>query len=291
MKNLLQSDLVKVHLSIFLFGVSSLFAKTIDLPQTTIAFSRALLATITVALWLLVFQKTNKASLKLKRPRDFFLLSLQGVFLSVHLVFFFKAIAVSSVAVGVLAFSAFPIIITFLEPLFFREKLRPFDLAMAILTLVGVFIIIPDLDMNQSVTQGVVFGLIAACGYALTIVLNRCYVQRYSSGTVSFYLYGAATILLAPFLWISPAVPSGQDWGMLLILGVLMTGIAMLLLNQGLKTIKAHLAGIISCLEPVYGIVLAMIIFLEMPSLRTLLGGVIILGVVIGSTLYSGDKK
>jgi len=69
----------------------------------------------------------------------------------------------------------------------------------------------------------------------------------------------------------------------LLILGVLCTAVAHTLFIESLAVLRTQTASVISALEPVYGIVLAALLLGEVPNLRTLLGG----GLVIGTTVWA----
>ena len=110
-------------------------------------------------------------------------------------------------------------------------------------------------------------------------------VAQYSSNSVSFYQNGIAAVILAPFFTQSILEGTTSDWGYLLLLGIIFTGIAHTLFINSMKSLKAQTASLIASLEPVYGIILAWIILHEIPTLKMLLGGALILGVAFYATV------
>jgi len=93
--------------------------------------------------------------------------------------------------------------------------------------------------------------------------------------------------VLLPLLLFSRPVMTGLDWGLVVLLGVVFTGVAHSMFIGGMRVVRAQTAGMIASLESVYGIIFAALILGEIPSLRELLGGVIILGTATYSTLRS----
>lgn len=154
----------------------------------------------------------------------------------------------------------------------------------AIVTFLGVMLVIPTFDLGNNLTQGVMWGMLSGLTYAVLSMLNRKFVKDYSSLVIAFYEQVTATILLIPFFLMQKQFLSLKEILLLLLLGVVFTGISHSLFINGLKTIKTQTAGIISCLEPVYGIIFAMLILREIPTIREILGGLIILSAVFYST-------
>jgi len=111
--------LFEIHLAVLFFGLAGLFGKLVLLPSTIIVLGRVLFATIFLSLVLLYL----KQGIRLRQKQDYFFMALMGVILAVHWVTFFQAIQVSTVAIGLLTFSTFPVFVTFLEPFFFQRKI------------------------------------------------------------------------------------------------------------------------------------------------------------------------
>ena len=274
-------SLFEIHLAVLLFGLAGLFGKWLALSPVIIVLGRVFFASVTLALLLLF----TKQSLRIYPRKNYSLLFLLGLILSIHWTSFFKSIQVSTVAVGLLTFSIFPVFTAFLEPLFFKEKLVKLNLVFAFLCLCGVYLIIPRFDLSDSIYQGVLWGLLSAMTFALLVILNRYLSQRYSSLVITFFQDFFATLFLLPGLFFIHSEYAWRNIFLLVILGVFCTAGAHSLFIKGMKYIKAQTASIIATLEPVYGIVLAFVLLREKPSLRTILGGIVILTAVFIVTL------
>jgi drug/metabolite transporter (DMT)-like permease len=281
--NTRNKSLLEIHFAVFLFGVSGLFGKLLSLPAIIIVLGRVAFSSIFLLLLLLYIKK----DIKLKEKKHYFYLIIMGIILAIHWTTFFQSIQVSTVATGLLAFSTFPIFVTFLEPYFFKEKIRLSNILVAAITFLGVILIIPSFEFGNSTTQGVLWGLVSGFTYAILSILNKKYVKEYSSVIIAFYEQFIAAIILIPFYFLQKPIFQLNDIFLLALLGVVFTGISHLLFINGLKNIKAQTAGIISSLEPVYGILFAAFLLSEIPSIREVLGGMVILGAVFYSSIKS----
>ena len=279
--------LFEIHIAVLFFGLAGLFGKLVNQPPTVIVFGRVLfaMAFLLPAMWYL------KQSLRLSRTRDYFALLLQGFILALHWGTFFQAIQVATVAVGLITFSTFPIFVTFLEPVFFKEKLRPADVVLALVTFTGVVVVVPAFNLDNTTTQGALWGITSGLTFALLSIMNRKYARAYSSLVVAFYQDAAAALFLIPFLFLPAPVMTLPDMLWLALLGIVFTGVAHSLFIRGLAHVKAQAASIIASLEPVYGILAAALLLGESPALRELAGGVVILGAALYATLRKADVR
>jgi len=282
-----QLGLVQIHFAVFLFGFAGLFGKFIDADPATITFGRTLFAGIAILVGLIL----SKTNLSIQSRRDLFTLILSGLVLAVHWFSFFKAIQVSSVAVGLLSFSTFPLFVTFLEPYFFNEELKRSDVTVAVIVVIGLVLVIPSFDFSNHVTQGVIWGIFSGLTFACLSLLNRLHVVRYQPLAVAFYQHAFATGINLPAVVLSNGLLSSQDILLLLILGIICTALAQWLFIGSLKHIKAQLASVIAGLEPVYGIVFALLLLNEVPTTRTIIGGFIILSAVYMAMSKQTDVK
>ncbi|HBV87918.1 MAG TPA: EamA family transporter [Desulfosporosinus sp.] len=275
-----QTGIIKIHIAVFLFGLSGLFGKLLVLPAMSIVLGRVFFSSILLLLILLFLKK----DFKLKHQRDYFYLFVMGVVLAAHWSTFFKSIQVSTVAIGLLTFSTFPVFVTFMEPYFFKEKIKITDIVIAIITFFGVFLVIPKFELGNNLTQGVLWGIMSGFTYAILSLLNRKYVKEYSGLVIAFYEQLVATIVLMPFVLIQKPSLQTNDILLLILLGTVFTGISHSLFISGLQYIKTQTAGILSSLEPVYGILFAAFLIQEIPSFKEILGGLIILSMVLYSS-------
>lgn len=281
--NTKNKSLMEIHLAVFLFGLAGLFGKLLSLPSIIIVLGRVFFSSI----FLFIIMLYLKKDMKLKEQKHYFYLVVMGVILAIHWSTFFKSIQVSTVAIGLLTFCTFPVFVTFLEPYFFKEKIKLSDIVIAIITFSGVVLVIPKFELGNNSTQGVLWGVVSGLTYAILSMLNRKYVKEYSSSVIAFYEQFVATIVLIPFLFLQKPVFQLKDIFLLILLGVVFTAISHSLFINGLKNTKTQTAGIISSLEPVYGIIFAVFLLREIPTLREVLGGIVILSTVFYSTIKS----
>jgi drug/metabolite transporter (DMT)-like permease len=281
-----QKSLVEIHAAVVLFGLAGLFGKWVPLAPPIIVLGRVFFASIALAviLWL------SKQTFRLATKANYILLLFLGFLLALHWISFFQSIQISTVAIGLLSYSSFPVFTAFLEPLFFKEKIQVRNILFAFFCVLGIFLIIPQYDLRNSILQGVLWGLAAGLTFSVLTIFNRKLSQRYSSLVIAFYQDFFATLFLLPFLFLLHPALDTLSIILLGLLGVFCTAGSHSLFIKGMKVIKAQTAAIISSLEPVYGIVLAFIFLREIPTLRTLIGGFIILWAVFSVT-WEGSKQ
>jgi len=268
-------DYLKIHLAVLLFGGAGLFGKLIHISSGGIVLGRAGLA----AIFLIVLKKILKEDFTVKTGKDWQMFALLGTVLAFHWIAFFESIQLSSVAIGVLTFSTFPIFTTLLEPLINKEKMELSNLALALVALVGVALVMPSMTFEHKDTQGALWGIASGASFAVLTIISKNMISAYSSNSVSLFQNGIAALVLVFFFHQDILNASSTDWFYLILLGFIFTGIAHTLFISSMQNIKAQTASLIASLEPVYGILLAWLILHEVPTLRMFLGGSLILGV------------
>jgi drug/metabolite transporter (DMT)-like permease len=274
-----RAALLQVHASVFLFGLAGLFGKFLALPATVIVLGRTGFAAIALGLVLAITRQAPRPQSRW----DLVGMALLGVLLAFHWVSFFVSIQLATVAIGLLTFSSFPVFVTLLEPMLFKTPWRGRDGAIALLVVLGVALVIPDYRLGSATTLGAIWGLLSGLSFALLQLLNKGYRQRYSALAIAFYQNLFAWMSLLAIAPLDTLTLSPRDLGLLLVLGVLCTAVAHTLFIECLAVLRTQTASVISTLEPVYGIVLAALLLGEMPSLRTLAGG----GLIVGTTLWA----
>ncbi len=282
-KNIQKKGLLQVHLAVLLFGMSSLFAKMVNLPGVVITFGRVLFSSL--FLWIIL--KLRGTKIRLSEKKDYGAFFIAGIILAIHWTTFMLSIQYSTVAVGTITFSTFPLFVTFLEPYLFHEKLKMSSVCSAVVMLAGVLFIVPEFELANSMTQGIILGMVCSFSYAVLSLWNRKFASTYQGSIVSFYEQSSAAIVLLPAMLILKPEVTGMDIGGLLLYGIVCTAIAHSMFIEGLKHVRVQTAGIISGLESVYGIIAAVILLHEIPSGKELIGGAIILGVVFYNTIKS----
>ncbi|GAA0795558.1 DMT family transporter [Faecalicatena orotica] len=286
MKNQKKS-LISIHIAVLLFGLAGLFAKWVLLPAVIIVLGRVIFSSLSLFFLL----KVKRARVRLDKGRDYILMITAGIVLAVHWTTFMQSIQTSTVAVGTLTFSTFPLFVTFLEPVLFHERLKSSSVVSAVVMLAGVLLIVPEFHLGNTMTQGVIWGMAGSLSYAVLSLMNRMFMEKYTSSLTAFYEQATAAVVLLPSLFLLKPVVSGKDILVLVLLGVVFTAFAHTMYIEGLKHVKVQTAGIISGLESVYGIIAAFLFLGEKPGIKELAGGVIILGVVFYSTRLSSREE
>mgnify|MGYP000154695140 FL=1 len=275
-----KQSLFSLHSAVLLFALSGLFAKWLNMPASHIVLGRAFFAAIAIAIFVIVIKKQS-----LKIEKSLLLpLSLTGIVLAFHWGSFFYAIQVSSVAIGLITFASFPVFVSFLEPLMFKEKFHYQALIQALLTIIGILFILPLGNLTSGDIDGVTWGMLSAFTFALLTLLNRKFVAKTSAKKVAFYQNSSATLCLFPIIFLYPITISSQQLSVIIILGVVFTALAHTLFNHSLKTVKAHTASIAISLEPIYGSIAAYFLLDEHITLMMVIGGMIVIFTNIWAT-------
>jgi len=262
-----------LHSAVLLFALSGLFAKWLNMSAIAIVIGRSFFAVVALFLVIVVVKKQQ---LKVK-GKALVALMLTGLVLAFHWTSFFYSIQISSVAIGLITFATFPIFVSFLEPLFFKERFQWLSLVQALLTVLGIALILPLEQLDQSIMAGVYWGIASALTFALLTILNRKFVKNISAKKVAFYQNGFACLLLLPFLVVNPVSISGEQLSILILLGFVFTAFAHSLFNHALKVVKAQTASIAVSLEPIYGIIAAYFLLGEAINLNMVVGGAIVI--------------
>lgn len=282
-----KKSLLSIHAAVLLFGLAGLFAKWVQLPAVIIVLGRVIFSSLSLFFLL----KIKKEDIRLANGKDYILIVTAGIVLAVHWTTFMQSIQTSTVAVGTLTFSTFPLFVTFFEPVLFHEKLKTSSVISAVVMLAGVLLIVPEFHLENTMTQGVIWGMAGSLSYAVLSLMNRLFMEKYTSSVTAFYEQATAAVVLLPALFVLRPVFSGKDILVLILLGVVFTAFAHTMYIEGLKHVKVQTAGIISGLESVYGIIAAFLFLGEKPGIKELAGGVIILGVVFYSTRLSSREE
>jgi drug/metabolite transporter (DMT)-like permease len=271
----------RIHFAVLMFGVTGLFGKFVSSPSYSIVFYRCLFAVI----FLLVWMKWNKIGFSFNSARDLRLVIVTGLILAGHWLFFFESIKVSTVSIGLISYAMIAVFTTFIEPVYFRSRIRFLDIILAIISFFGILLIVPSFSFSNSITLGVIFGLLAAFLGSVLTVLCRELVARNSSIKISFFEYLVVVLVLCPWAFGHSFSLTVKDFLFLLVLGVVFTGVANPLFIRGLRKVSAAKANIILMLEPFYGIILAVLIFKESLNGKEILGGLIIIACAFIATI------
>jgi drug/metabolite transporter (DMT)-like permease len=279
-----QQSLLFLHCAVLLFGGTALFSKLIGLPALDITVYRTGVAAIVLFILLTI----QKKKITLASSKDYGIAVLLGVVVGIHWVTYFAGMQMAGVTIGIIAFFTYPVITVFLEPLLNRSKGRSKpqvkDVAIAIIVLIGIFLLIPEINLGNQVTLGIATGVISAFFFALRNVLHKNYFSHYSGPHTMLYQTLVAFLLLGMFVEVPLAEVTNQDWSLILLVGILFTAMPHALFASSLRHLSATTAGLISCLQPLYGSVLAFLLLSERVSVMSLIGGVLVVSAALFET-------
>ncbi|ATG76595.1 DMT family transporter [Pseudoalteromonas sp. 1_2015MBL_MicDiv] len=281
-----QQSLLYLHIAVLLFGGTALFAKLIGLNALDITVYRTTVAGI--AIWFLL--SMQKKPIKLNKPKDYLMAILLGVAVGIHWVTYFAGMQMAGITIGMLAFFSYPVITVFLEPLFNKSKPKAKDILSAAVVILGIYLLVPTASLGDDVTLGVITGVVSAFFFSIRNITQKRYFSQYGGPQTMFYQTLVASLMLCAFIKVPVYEISNHDLLLILIAGVIFTATPHSLFAASLKHLSAATAGLISCLQPLYGTLLAIIIIHERPSAMTLIGGTLIVSAACFET-WSITKK
>ncbi|WP_260955495.1 DMT family transporter [Pseudomonas citri] len=278
-----------LHIGALMFGLTGVFGKLAAASPTMIVFGRAVFAVLALATFARFAGRTPWRTL---RARDARRLLLSGLLLTGHWVSFFLSVKIAGVAIATLGFASFPAFTVLLEGLIFRERIRANEVLLVVLVSIGLVLVTPAFDLASGATTGLLWSVASGLLFALLSLTNRAGSEHVPPVQAALCQNVVVAACLLPM-----AVPQlGEvrpvDWLWIGLLGVFCTGVAHSLFVASLAVIKARTAAVVFAMEPVYGITMAWLLFGEEPTLRMLLGGVlIIVAIVVSSQLASSRKS
>jgi len=264
-----------------------MFAKGIPLPVGHIVCFRSLLAAAALFLFLLA----ARAPMKMKCTAHYGAMVMLGVLLCLHWLTLYRALKISSAAVATLSLSTYLVFTTFVEPSVFREKLRKVDLTLVVAVFAGILVMVPQLSLSNMTTQAILLGVVSGLFFMARNLLTRKYVQEYSSSLLMYWQMLVAGVLLVPLVFVSEkAVYSPQTVGLLVLFGIAFTAIPQTLFSASFRTLTVATVSIITTLHVLYGGVLGYFIHGETVTLRTVLGGLLVLTCVVIETTRRASR-
>lgn len=277
MENSHIKNLSGLLLATLFISTSGVLGKYIAMPTEVIVWFRAALAMV----FLYVFCKYKKIDLQIKLFKDYLPFLISGVFMALHWVTYFYALKLSNVALGILSLYTFPVITALLEPLFLKTKFNPIYILLGVMVLAGLYILVPEFNLESSQVKGVLFGVFSALCYAIRILILKGQVGNYNGTMLMFYQTVIITILLLPTLFFMDVSGIETQYPYIILLALLTTAIGHSLMLHSLKFFSATTTTIISSMQPIFGIILAFIFLNEIPTINTFWGGSLIFLTVV----------
>lgn len=284
-----KTDYLKLHISVLLSGFTGLFAKLITLNEVVIVWYRMFLAFIIFVVMLIFMRKNPKDD-------DAFKICGLGVLLAIHLMFFFGSIKYSNVSIGVVCYSLVGFFTVLFEPLICKTKFSFVELFYSLIAVFGICLIF---NFDVSYRFGIILGVISAGLFALYTLFNKVIEVGKSSRSMLFYELLGGTVFMslfmpvyAYFVKIPAFLPIGIEWFWIFILAFFCTVLLYLCHIGALKTISAFTVSLTGNLEPIYGILFAIIFLGEAQDLTPAFYiGMILIFLSVFLQSFSKNKK
>ena len=292
MQNNRGKNILQLHFIVFIFGFTSVLGALISISALPITIYRMGIASFFLALFIFFYDK-NKFKL---RKALIIKILICGLIIALHWITFFYAIKISNVSITVSMMSSAAFLTSLIEPLFFKKKILLYELILGILSLFGVSIIF---NAEIKYIDGLIVALISSVLVSVFTILNSRIVINNSSISISFYelFIGFLFSLFYYYLFIDTSLflekINYQDLIFLLILGVICTSYAFTKSVDLIKYLKPFTIMMIINMEPVYAILISLLIFGESEylSINFYIGFIIILISVIINGFFKYKKK
>ena len=280
-------------LAMVIFGTIGIFRNYIPLPSGSVACARGILGVA----FLLVFIKIKK--IKMDREsikKHLWILLVSGGFIGLNWVLLFESYRYTSVAVATLCYYMAPIFVMIVSPFLLKEKLTVKKVLCVIVALIGMVFVSGVLDggiSDVSEMKGILFGLGAAALYATVIMMNQK-LREVPTYDKTIMQLGAAAVVLIPYILfvedLSAVVLTPLIVFMLIIVGVVHTGIAYALYFGSMNGLKAQTVALFSYIDPIVAIILSAMFLKEPMTIYSAIGAVLVLGATMISELPEKRK-
>lgn len=255
-------DYLHLHFIVLIWGFTAILGVLIDMPSVEIVFYRTLIASA----GLLVLIKLRGKSLNIGTKRDYGIILGTGVLIAAHWITFFLAARISTVSVSLAGMATCSLWTAFIEPLSQGRKVKGFEVVLSIIAFVGIAVIFnAELDF----LSGLILAIVSALLSAIFSVINGRLSQRHDPFVITFYEMMGAWVSIAVFFpvyrgyYADGLQLSGTllDFIYLSILAILCTVYAYSISVELMKRMSVFTINLTVNLEPVYGIILALIFF------------------------------
>ncbi len=280
-----------LHFIVFIWGFTAVLGALISIDAIPLVWYRMLLASGFIFLYLIV--KKEKLRYSNKALAGFF---LAGVISALHWLAFFGAIKISNVSVTLAVMSTGALFASFLEPLFFGRKIIKYEVLFGAIVVVGLYIIF---KVETQYVWGIFLALCSTFLGALFSVINGKFVLKYKASVISFYEILFGSLFITIYLAFTGSFDAAffqltvKDWVLLIILASACTAYAFIASVHVMKWISPYTVMLTTNMEPVYGIVLALLILgdSENMSPEFYYGAGIILITVIANGIIKNSAK
>ncbi|WP_459212970.1 DMT family transporter [Aquimarina rhabdastrellae] len=290
-------NLIHLHFIVFIFGFTAILGDLITIEALPLVWYRMLLASGFIYLFILWRKVSLKVSKKL-----FYILCISGIVIALHWITFFTAVKVSNVSITLALMSTGAFFTSILEPIFYKRKVIGYEILFGLIVIGGLYLIF---DVESRYTTGIFYALISAFLSAVFSLLNGKIAQQYNPTLISFYELMSGVGVLTLYLIGLTFWGEGEggfnseffklqttDWIYLAILASICTAYAFIASVKVMKYLSPYTVMLTINMEPVYGIILAFLIFGEQEKMNTQFyyGALVILATVVLNGVLKNRK-
>lgn len=257
----LNKNLILLHITVFIWGFTAIFGALITVSAYELVWYRMLIASISLLIYEYFWVK-KEVDLSFKRQLK--LLGIGGI-VALHWFFFYHSIKTSTISVALVCLSSSALFTSFLSPIFNKSKhISIVDLLIGFVIIVGIVLIF---SFESRYTEGIIYGLLASLFATIFTILNEIEVKGLKASTIGKYEMMGGLVFLSVYMALTNAQNNYQmsisiaDLGYLILLGTVCTALAYVMGVAVMKELSAYTVVLTTNLEPVYGIILAVIIF------------------------------
>ena len=291
----MQNDNLKsylhLHVIVFIWGFTAILGKLISLQALDLVWYRMLFASV-IMTFVVLFNKE-----KVKVPFNILVgFIVSGIIIAAHWLTFYQAIKVSNVSITLACLSTGAFFASILEPIFYKRKVIWYELLFGIIVVVGLGIIF---NVETKYTTGIYLAVTSAFLSALFSVINGKYAKEYDPNIISFYELSSGVFFISIYLFFAGSFTpaffalSVNDLIWLFLLSSICTAYAFSASVKVMKFLSPFTVMLTINLEPIYGIILALLIFKDGEEMTPLfyVGAIIILATVIANGIVKSYKK
>jgi drug/metabolite transporter (DMT)-like permease len=277
--------LLQIHFCVLLWGFTAILGKLISLPALELVWWRMLIVVVVVLAWPPLWRELSRSQV-----RTLALFAGIGALVALHWLTFYASIKLANASVAATTMATGPLFLAVIEPWVAGRRFDPRELVVGLVALPGVALVVGGTP--QGMHLGLAVGVLSALLVAVFGALNKRHVERASpllvvgvelaAGTAFLTLVSLAWHRMAPW----SVLPDARDAWLLAALALACTLLPFALMLRALRHISAFTAQLAVSLEPVYAILLAMLLLGEQHELGASFyaGVVVILGSVFGHT-------
>ena len=276
-----------LHFLVFIAGFTAILGELISIDAIALVWFRMAIA----AVMMFGYIKIKRVDLKIpfKTILKFF---VAGIIIALHWITFFAAIKASNISITLAMFSTGAFFAAFIEPLFFRRKIISYEIFFGLVVIFGV-VLITQTELRY--LTGILLGISSALFSTLFAVLNGKFVEQHGATVISFYEFIGGVAFISLYLLFSDQgfsedffILNSTDWICLFILASICTAYAFIASIHVMKQITPFSVVLTYNLEPIYGIVMALLLFPETETMTPMfyLGALLIICTVLLNAVY-----